>query len=247
MTRSTVRWALAGILLSAAPTLLRAQHDHHEMTDGSSTDHAMTESAMSATVVRPNPHMRMTPVRPASEADRRRAAAIVDTLRASLDQYRDVRVAESDGYKMFAPQIKNQPVYHYTNNWRAARAAFGFDPAKPTSLLYKKDAKGKFVLVGAMYTASARASLEELDARVPLSVARWHQHVDICVPKLRQKARWAERSEDGRMRFGPAGVIATKEECDAAGGRFLPRVFGWMVHANVFAGDDAAVIWGNHH
>ena len=28
------------------------------------------------------------------------------------------------------------------------------------------------------------------------------------------------------------------------GGRFVPRIFGWMVHAEVFAGDDPAAIWG---
>jgi len=31
-------------------------------------------------------------------------------------------------------------------------------------------------------------------------------------------------------KFGLMGSIATKEDCDAAGGRFMPQVFGWMVH-----------------
>jgi hypothetical protein len=31
-------------------------------------------------------------------------------------------------------------------------------------------------------------------------------------------------------RFGLAGSIATQADCDAAGGTFLPHVFGWMVH-----------------
>jgi hypothetical protein len=28
---------------------------------------------------------------------------------------------------------------------------------------------------------------------------------------------------------------------------FHPVLFGWMLHANVFAGDDAAAIWGDDH
>jgi hypothetical protein len=31
-------------------------------------------------------------------------------------------------------------------------------------------------------------------------------------------------------RYGLAGSIATKEECEASGGTFFPQVFGWMVH-----------------
>jgi len=31
-------------------------------------------------------------------------------------------------------------------------------------------------------------------------------------------------------KFGLMGSIATKEDCDTAGGRFMPQVFGWMVH-----------------
>jgi hypothetical protein len=93
-----------------------------------------------------------------------------------------------------------------------------------------------------MYTAGKRVSAADLDARVPLSLARWHQHIDICVPKRGERERWAER-RDGQLLFGPEGSITTKAACDAAGGRFFPQLFGWMLHANVFAGDDLAAVW----
>ena len=35
-------------------------------------------------------------------------------------------------------------------------------------------------------------------------------------------------------KFGLNGSITTKAECDAAGGRFFPQVFGWMVHVYPF-------------
>ena len=39
----------------------------------------------------------------------------------------------------------------------------------------------------------------------------------------------------------------TRAECEAAGGEFTPQLFGWMVHANVFAGTDPKSIWGADH
>jgi hypothetical protein len=95
-------------------------------------------------------------------------------------------------------------------------------------LLYKKTDRG-FELIGAMYTAPRNFSEERLDARVPLSVARWHQHVDLCLPP-----RGTDPKSADWTRFGPAGAIATREQCEEAGGRFVPRIFGWMVHVYPF-------------
>jgi hypothetical protein len=188
-------------------------------------------------------HMKMTPRRPANAADSIRAAQLVKDLRTAITKYRDVRVAVDDGFKEFAPQIKNQPVYHFTNYKLALENAFGFDPSRPTSLLYKKDAAGKFVLIGAMYTAPKRFSEAQLDERVPLSVAQWHRHTNLCLP--RSSSAWA-KTKDGYPVFGPQGV-ATRAECESAGGLFMPEPFGWMVHANVFESDDPRVIWGDDH
>ena len=213
------------------PGVLRAQHNHG----------AMAPSDIRAMAA----HMEMTPRRPANPADSARAARLVTDLRAAIGKYRDVRIAVDDGYRQFAPQLKNQRIYHFTNYRRAFTNAFRFSPEKPTSLLYRKDEKGSFVLVGAMYTAPKRTSLEKLDSRVPLSVAQWHKHINWCLPPKGQNARWTEQ-RNGRPVFGPLGV-STKAECESAGGRFEKEVFGWMVHANVFASDDPSVIWGDEH
>jgi hypothetical protein len=53
--------------------------------------------------------------------------------------------------------------------------------------------------------------------------------------------------KNGQLLFGPAGAIATKAECDMEGGRWFAQLFGWMVHANVFAGEELGEIWGDHH
>jgi hypothetical protein len=191
-------------------------------------------------------HMLMTPRRTPAPGDSARAAAVAATLRASIAKYRDTTVAVADGFRMFAPQVKTQKVYHFTRGLNAMRAAFRFDPAAPTSLLYGKGADGTFRLIGAMYTAPKRFGLDELDARVPLSTARWHRHVNWCVPNAGDGRRWIER-RDGHPVFGPESPIATKAACDAVGGRFLASPLGWMVHANVMTSDDPAVIWGDDH
>ena len=36
-------------------------------------------------------------------------------------------------------------------------------------------------------------------------------------------------------KFGPKGSILTEAECKQAGGRFVPQLFGWMVHVHPFA------------
>jgi hypothetical protein len=194
-----------------------------------------------------DPHMTLTPQRPASAADSARAAGLVRQIRAALDRYRDIRAAEADGFRQFLPGVK-QPTYHFTNRRWAVAEMFRFEPARPTSLLYRQNADGGFVLEGAMYTAPARSSLDELDRRIPLSVARWHEHVNWCLPPATQPARWRE-ARDGKPVFGPKSPIATAEACTAVGGRFLPRIFGWMVHVMAFESDDPKVIWGGseHH
>jgi len=190
-----------------------------------------------------DPHMSMTPTWPLQPGDSARARVIVAQVRASLAKYRDVKVAEADGFKEFLPNVKHQRVYHFTS-WRNAVAnRLSFDPATPTSLLYKNDSTGGMTLVGVMYTESPRTSLDELNQRVPLSITHWHEHVNWCLPPRDQPSRWRD-STGGRPVFGPLGPIATRSACDSAGGRFLPRVFGWMVHVNAFSSDDPRVIWG---
>ena len=177
-------------------------------------------------------HMQLTPMRAAAAGDSARAAAVVADLRVAIAKYRDVRVAVADGYRPFLPNVP-QRVYHFTNRARALRSAFTFDPARPAALLYERTPTG-LKLIGAMYTAPYGASAAELDARVPLSIAHWHVHTNICLPPRAMPALWRARAH-GRPLFGPAGAIDTRAECRAAGGRFVPHLFGWMLHVYPWA------------
>ena len=194
-----------------------------------------------------NRHVRLTPLRSGTAADSARAGQLVAEMRRALTRYQDVHVAESDGFRMTLRGVK-LPVYHFTSWRRAIEAMVRFDPAQPTSLLYQQGPDGRFQLVGAMYTARASASDDDLDALVPLSVARWHEHVNLCVPPPGADSRWQERHA-GHLVFGPQSPIATRAGCDSVGGRFQQRVHDWSVHVYAFAGDDPKAIWcvDHHH
>jgi hypothetical protein len=173
-----------------------------------------------------NPHVRLTRRWPERPGDRERAAAIAAMLRSTLERFRDYRVALSNGYEIFMPELP-QAVYHFNNYMEGLAETFRFRPDQITSLLYRKTRDG-YDLVGGMYTAPAEASEFDLDMRVPLSVAQWHAHVNICAPP-----RGTEATADWTT-FGPEGSITTVEACKAAGGRFFPQLFGWMVHVYPF-------------
>ena len=185
-----------------------------------------------------NVHVLVTAARPQSSEDVARAKEIVDQLRDGIAKYQDYRVALADGYKIFLPSLK-QPEYHFPNYRNGFLEACTFEPSRPTSLLYKKTTKG-YELAGAMYTMPKRATEDQLDERIPLSVATWHLHTNLCMPPhdLMPRANWTK--------FGLRGSIATEEACDAAGGRFHPVIFGWMVHVYPYE-DSLDKIFAMHH
>src|SRR6478752_1294912 len=91
-------------------------------------------------------HTELSPERRPAAGDSARALKLAAELRQAIARYKDTTVAEADGYHMFLPGLKNQKVYHFTNNARGFEAAFHFNPRKPTSLLYKRGRDGKLVL-----------------------------------------------------------------------------------------------------
>jgi len=196
----------------------------HEMTLGGHDPHSL--------------HMYMTTPRPQTPEDVQRGNEVVAQLRSGIEKYRDYHVALDDGFRIFLPNIP-QPEYHFTKMRNGFLEAFTFDASRPTSLLYKKTSTG-YELVGAMYTMPRRATEDELNARVPLSIASWHLHTNLCIP-----ARGQRLTAD-YTKFGLKGSIATQDACDAAGGRFLPNIFGWMVHVYLYE-DGLDNIFAMHH
>ena len=172
------------------------------------------------------PHMRWTALRTANAGDAQRADDIVQALRQALAKYMDFLVAIDDGYVPMHPERKPRH-YHFANKQQRFLAKVRFDPAEPTALLYRKSEDG-YTLEGAMYTAPRGMSEDQLNERVPLSVAQWHAHVNICFTTDGSGRRIS------RKQFGFKGKIATESECQQAGGRFVPQAGGWMIHVYPF-------------
>jgi hypothetical protein len=177
-------------------------------------------------------HMKLSETRPVKPGDQEKADAIAAAAKTAIEPYVDYKKALADGFVIFMPNLP-QKIYHFTSYERGIAAARRFDPTMPTSLLYEKTTDGGYKLVGAMYTDRQRAPEAELDARIPLSVARWHEHVNFCkAPAGQEKAYFGKDAK-----FGLLGSISTEKDCAAAGGTFQPNLFGWMVHVYPFETD----------
>ena len=261
-----------GFLIVTLALSINAPAFAHDMAEMEEMDgHDMAPNAMGGQMGM-GAHMVMTSSRPQKPNDIERAHDVIDTLRRVLVKYHDSRVALSEGYRIFLPTVA-QEVYHFTDYGAASREYSGhFDLAYPGSILYVKNSSGDYVLVGAMYSAPADYTPDQLDALIPLSMAHWHAHTNICLPNgitlndlLRGDIGATHLDMPGTMprgspssapainrrlgfladgRFGFTGKIADAAECEAAGGHFLKQAFGWMVHVYPFNGDDLKVAFG---
>ena len=186
------------------------------------------------------PHMKRTALRQAKPGDAARAQLVVDAARKASEKYLDYHVALADGFQIFLPNVP-QKMYHFTNYQYAREAFWHFNPEHPTSLLYEKHGDD-YKLIGVMYTAPKRLTEDQLDERIPLSVAQWHEHVNFCRPPASMPLpEKKEKMLGPNALFGLKGSIHTEEACAAAGGTFTPIVFNWMVHVYPLEKDQAAI------
>ena len=176
-------------------------------------------------------HMVMTTLRAKQPGDQAKADAVAVEAKKVAERYVDFQRALADGFRIFMPD-QPQKVYHFVKDEALEASREGFDPSRPSALLYEKTegATPGYRLVGVMYTDRFGASEEELNQRVPLSIAQWHAHVNLCVPRDEDGRHWLT----GDPRFGLSGSITTEEACTAAGGRFMSHLAGWMVHVYPF-------------
>jgi hypothetical protein len=224
--QSAVLLCLTIGFMAAAPPVLSShlpQAERQSMNASSDSDSKMAHISG---------HMYMTSLKPTQTGDQQKADAVVEAAKTAMAPYQDYRKALADGYEIFLPDVQ-QSQYHFTKHEYGREARLTFDPLKPTSLLYKKTADGGYKLVGVMYTDRVDATEEELNDRIPLSIARWHQHINFCKAPPGQKSAYFGPD----AKFGLLGSITTKEACDEAGGQFYPHIFGWMVHVYPFETD----------
>jgi hypothetical protein len=225
MNKFSLRWIVFPILLIVVSGAVLQSHVRARSMAGSAATHT-------------DPHMSMTKLRPLQPGDQARADAIVAAAKKAAERYGDYRKAQADGYAIFMPE-QHQNVYHFILQSSGAEDRKRFDPDQPPGLLYTKiDGPGpRYKLVGVMYMVRFSATEEELNARIPLSIAQWHVHRNLCAPQQAEKRNWLMGDPD----FGLNGSIATEEACRAAGGYFKPHLGGWMTHVYPFETNPAKV------
>jgi len=264
-------FAWLGLLGTAAILALTGAVWAHDMS-AMDMHGDVSPNGMSGAEMKMDAHMKMTAPRTATQADLDRADYVAETCRRALVPYHNYRVALAHGFRIFLPQIP-QPVYHFTD-FRASGEEYrgNFDLNHPGSVLYVKGDSGEYELVGAMYSAPPDYTEDQLNDLIPLSVSRWHQHVNICLPQgislddlLMDEVGAGRPGMPGMLpvannpsaesinrkagfladgRFGFEGKIADRVACESAGGHFVPLAFGWMVHVYPLNGDDRRVAFG---
>jgi hypothetical protein len=159
---------------------------------------------------------------PVTFAELENTAALLQSARRATEKYRDVLVAEADGYHAIGPDVPGMGI-HYVGPHDGSN----FDVAHPAILLYEKSAENKhgFSLVGVSYLFNAPEGSDgqPLNAPFPKSLANWHRHENLCV--------LADNSVKSNL---------SAEQCGAKGGRFTAET-QWMVHAWIWKDSPAGV------
>jgi hypothetical protein len=225
--------------------LLTALPDEHAFASGKKKDkmadmdpacmadaNGVDMSAMGPSMAAMMCHMYVTALRPMQPGDEERARLVVAEVKAAIEKYKDYKKAIADGYIQGNPEVK-QFQYHFTNDAYATVGDSHFDPTKPTSLLYISTPTQRFKLEGVMFTASPKATQDELNARIPMSVAHWHMHINFCGAPADKVNEYL----GDHPKFGMFGSIHTKAACEAEHGTFMPTVFTWMIHVFPYEDD----------
>lgn len=158
-------------------------------------------------------------------------AAQLEQARRATEKYRDVRMAEADGYKAIGPDVPGMGLHYVRvgggDPSHSAPPSSGFDVEQPAILLYEKDTSspGGYALVGVSYLLNAEtdADGQPKNPPFPKSLASWHRHSDLCV--------LPDRSVKAHL---------SAEQCKVEGGRFT-ALTQWMIHAWIWKDSPAGV------
>lgn len=148
------------------------------------------------------------------EPDLFQIAAIRDATR----EYRDVRVALSDGWRKEHPDWPETGAHFYNpDTIDGVDGAFTVDPgdrlAQPEYLMYSKFLTGKWKLVAVAYFVDQAAFPEPPTG---LTGAQYHEHVWNCIV-------------DGEELEEEDWGVISREECEIMDGRWSPGGV-WMTH-----------------
>jgi len=135
------------------------------------------------------------------------AADFLAKAKDATAKYKDVNVAEQDGYVRITQYL---PIIgaHFLNPGPVARR---LDPAHPPILLYDKGVDGAWILAGVAYVMPKRPGVSAPPSTPLGSLARWHYHSNLCFD----------------LQTLAVAEAATASQCQ---GRFAAET-PWLLHA----------------
>ncbi len=143
--------------------------------------------------------------------------AQLEQIRQATSKYRDVKVAQADGYMGAGPEVRYMGV-HFLRELEPKT----FNLLKPSMLCYEKDSSRPdgFSLVGVVYLLESPEGPDgqPVNNPFPKPLAVWHRHPNVCV--LATPSNKLDHTNK-----------LTEPECRARGGHFLTE---WMIHAWVW-------------
>ncbi len=173
--------------------------------------------------------------------DRETLGELVDQLaavEAAVALYPTLDDACAAGFIVSSAQNANMGI-HVVN----PRAGSDFDPSDPQMILFAKEGgeqiprleiggcvdgafvgEDGFVPVGAVFNIEFTADHPEGFAG---ELDNWHVHYNTCAGGSVENADQVDTDSE------VSGVSATKQQCEASGGFYLPVISSWMMHAYV--------------
>ncbi len=218
MTKVYFSLTLLAALCSCSLTLAQQQSpsSHHEMNVAMSTETGHEHH--------------MAPAVALTFAELEQTASQLETARQATEKYRDVQVAEADGFKAIGPDVPGMGIHYVQIGGRQSQQeahSSGFDIEHPDILLYEKDSSSPngYALVGVSYLLRAETDTDGQPKNPPFpkSLASWHRHSNLCV--------FPDRSVKANL---------DESQCQAQGGRFT-GLTQWMIHAWIWKDSPAGV------
>jgi hypothetical protein len=219
----TVRYRTVTVLLALGSCMFAAAQEssvpssHHDMNM-----HAGMETT--------HEH-HMAPAVGLTFTDLEQTASQLEKARHATEKYRNVNVAEADGYRAIGPDVPGMGIHyvHVAGDRQSGQEphSAAFDIERPDILLYEKDssAPSGYALVGVSYllTANSDTDGQPKNPPFPKALASWHRHSDLCV--------FPDRTVKGDL---------SEDQCNAKGGQFT-ELTQWMIHAWIWKDSPAGV------
>jgi hypothetical protein len=142
-------------------------------------------------------------------------ASKLDAVRAATSKYRDVSVAQAEGFRFVVRELPGMGA-HFVQVSNARSTTF--DPTRPNMLLYKQKSGG-WELLAVGYIVS-KESFPQPPEYFP--GAHWHSHQSLCI-----------------FSSGSVGLMP-EDECRSKGGYWIDDT-GWMLHVWLYAENPSGI------